>query len=410
METPRHSDIFRDWNLGSHKETVERQDLAKKPAKNWDLTQDFKSSTGDSINPADDFTLTPELHLHFHPIPLAMPPGHSQDADTREAFGEPRKIGGGGGEGPLGLDAIGKPSAPLFPLCGEGIGGFRLISELGRGAFGRVYLAQESGLGNRSVALKITKAEGDEPKLLARLQHTHIVPIHSVHDDPETGLRLMCMPYFGGANLAQVLDATGGSKPGKTAGRSLVEALDIVGKFATSEIVEDANGSRHLSESWSSPGEAVATTASTDRSFSGSLNPLRSILGRIPWWSRASSFQGKNKTRSRFKEGDDRDPVQPARRFLREASFARASAWIAARLAEGLEHAHSRGLLHRDLKPSNILVAADGTPMLLDFNLAADAVHSGDANRAMIGGTLPYMSPEHLDAFNPWRQHPARGR
>ena len=47
--------------------------------------------------------------------------------------------------------------------------------------------------------------------------------------------------------------------------------------------------------------------------------------------------------------------------------------WIVARLAEGLDHAHSRGLLHRDLKPANILLAADGTPMLLDFNLAAES-------------------------------------
>ena len=79
----------------------------------------------------------------------------------------------------------------------------------------------------------------------------------------------------------------------------------------------------------------------------------------------------------------------------------RASAWIAARLAEGLEHAHSRGLLHRDLKPSNILIAADGTPMLLDFNLAADCINPEEGDRAMMGGTLPYMAPEHLDAFNP---------
>ncbi len=93
--------------------------------------------------------------------------------------------------------------------------------------------------------------------------------------------------------------------------------------------------------------------------------------------------------------------MQPARSFLRESSFVRASAWIGARLAEGLEHAHSRGLLHRDLKPSNILIAADGTPMLLDFNLAADCVNPEEGDRAMMGGTLPYMAPEHLDAFNP---------
>ena len=95
---------------------------------------------------------------------------------------------------------------------------------------------------------------------------------------------------------------------------------------------------------------------------------------------------------------------QPSRQFLHGASAIQAAVWIVARLAEGLEHAHSRGLLHRDLKPANILLAADGTPMLLDFNLAADLlpeVGEGEIRRALIGGTLPYMSPEHLDAFNP---------
>src|SRR5206468_3302362 len=99
----------------------------------------------------------------------------------------------------------------------------------------------------------------------------------------------------------------------------------------------------------------------------------------------------------------DPERGQPARQFLRGSDLVRSSAWIAARLAEGLDHAHSRGLLHRDLKPSNVLIAADGTPMLLDFNLAAEALetHPEGGTRAMLGGTLPYMSPEHLDAFNP---------
>ncbi len=42
--------------------------------------------------------------------------------------------------------------------------------------------------------------------------------------------------------------------------------------------------------------------------------------------------------------------------------------------------------------------------MLLDFNLSVDVIPSsddGDIHRALVGGTLPYMSPEHLDAFNP---------
>ena len=68
----------------------------------------------------------------------------------------------------------------------------------------------------------------------------------------------------------------------------------------------------------------------------------------------------------------EEDAASPARQFLRGANGIEAAVWIVARLAEGLDHAHSRGLLHRDLKPANILIAADGTPMLLDFNLAAE--------------------------------------
>ena len=99
-----------------------------------------------------------------------------------------------------------KPAVKLrYPAAGEVIGGFKIIKELGRGAFARVYLAEQTDLAGRPVALKVAEALGDEPQALARLQHTHIVPIHSVHDDPPTKLRLLCMPYFGGANLADVL-------------------------------------------------------------------------------------------------------------------------------------------------------------------------------------------------------------
>ena len=47
-----------------------------------------------------------------------------------------------------------------FPKVGECLGGFRIILELGRGAFARVYLAEEINLGCRPVAIKVSTARG----------------------------------------------------------------------------------------------------------------------------------------------------------------------------------------------------------------------------------------------------------
>ncbi|MBV8488582.1 MAG: hypothetical protein JO161_09915, partial [Planctomycetaceae bacterium] len=96
-------------------------------------------------------------------------------------------------------------STVSFPEVGQTIGGFYLVEELGRGAFARVFLARERQLADRPVALKVTRKGSREPQALARLQHTHIVPVHSHRVDPATGLHLLCMPYFGRITLAQVL-------------------------------------------------------------------------------------------------------------------------------------------------------------------------------------------------------------
>lgn len=96
------------------------------------------------------------------------------------------------------------PNVP-FPEVGQSIDGFRLVQELGRGAFARVYLAEEQRLADRPVALKVARRGSAEPQTLARLQHTHIVPVHSYRTDPATGLHLLCMPYFGRVTLAAIL-------------------------------------------------------------------------------------------------------------------------------------------------------------------------------------------------------------
>lgn len=68
--------------------------------------------------------------------------------------------------------------------------------------------------------------------------------------------------------------------------------------------------------------------------------------------------------------------------------------WIAG-VADGLERAHSEGVLHRDIKPSNLLLSADGRMMLTDFGLAARPADRQGIGRARVG-TPRYLSPERV--------------
>ena len=116
------------------------------------------------------------------------------------------------------------------------------------------------------------------------------------------------MPYFGGASLSAVLKEAGVGSVAVRSGEDLVRALQAV--QAPVPAVEPGG-----------PPETIADDAKVLTILKGYLYP-------------------------------------------------QAVAWIVARLAEGLQHSHSRGVLHRDIKPSNVLLGMDGQPMLLDFNLA----------------------------------------
>lgn len=232
--------------------------------------------------------------------------------------------------GSTAVDHLARDDRPRFPDAGEAVAGFQLVEELGRGSFARVFLARETQLGDRAVALKVSLRGSREPQTLARLQHTHIVPVHSHSVDPATGMHVLCMPYFGRVTLGRLLaEVARGEADGPPSGPDLVAALDRL-----------------------EPADGAASGPS------------------------------------------------PNRQELAARPFARALAWWGARLAEALAHAHERGVLHRDVKPSNVLIAADGTPMLLDFNLAHEEIAPGDAGGpASLGGTVDYMAPEHLEAL-----------
>ena len=74
------------------------------------------------------------------------------------------------------------------------------------------------------------------------------------------------------------------------------------------------------------------------------------------------------------------------------------------RLLDGLDEVHSNGLLHLDIKPANIYLRADGTPVLLDFGAARQALQGeGEYLKGMY--TPGYAAPEQYRGrqdLGPW--------
>jgi serine/threonine-protein kinase len=71
---------------------------------------------------------------------------------------------------------------------------------------------------------------------------------------------------------------------------------------------------------------------------------------------------------------------------------------VVAQVAQGLAHAHARGVIHRDIKPSNVLLTDDGAVKILDFGLAKLVGAASVTATGVSLGTPSYMSPEQVRA------------
>jgi serine/threonine protein kinase/Tfp pilus assembly protein PilF len=273
-----------------------------------------------------------------------------EELDQAVSTSQTREIGPGRAarksSGPVSVALSAVPTE--LPQVGDEFLGFSLLAELGRGAFARVFIAQQGQVAGRLVALKVALGLFAESQTLGQLQHSHIVPIYSYHDG--VPYQAVCMPFLGSTTLADVLADIRSHRSFPNSGRDILSTLNDRRKRSTVRH-DDSN-------------KEVALDDSLPRGIDPLAKPRPTITSCLE---------------------------------LEGMSYVDSILWMGVRLADGLQHAHERGILHRDLKPGNILLTDDGLPMLLDFNLAQDTKQ--DKESSSIGGTLPYMAPEHLKAF-----------
>jgi serine/threonine protein kinase len=212
------------------------------------------------------------------------------------------------------------PLPSEWPAVGSVFCGFHLVAKLGDGAFSRVYLARESALGHRRVALKVTRRTIAEAYTQGRLSHPNIMPLLTAFEDESSRFSVICMPYLGSATLGTLLDAV----------------LD------PNRVLRDGG---------------LLFEAARDVHADGK------IIG------------GSQRKRISFEDA--------VRRMFAE-------------ICGALDFLHEQRIVHRDLKPTNVLLTPDGSPILMDFNLAQDPTNP----ETHFGGTYLYMSPEQLKLLN----------
>jgi serine/threonine protein kinase/WD40 repeat protein len=252
---------------------------------------------------------------------------------------------------------------PEEPVTRECLGDYRIVREVGRGAMGVVYEAEQLSLG-RHVALKVLASVAlrsataierfqREAMAAARLHHTNIVPVFGVGESD--GVRFYVMQFIRGEGIDKVLadvrrlrKLSAGTIDGEP---SIAQSL-VRGRFTA-----DA-------------------TLSTEKSGARSCLAASATVAEPPSAVPLSS--------SALSEGSQDD-------------YYRAIARIEVQAADALGYAHRQRIVHRDIKPSNLLLDLQGTLWITDFGLAkaeglGDLTQSGD-----IVGTLRYMAPERFD-------------
>ena len=237
-------------------------------------------------------------------------------------------------------------------------GDYEIVSEVGRGGMGVVYEAIDRNM-DRSVALKVLPAGlkiheksvvrfRREARIVGKLHHPNIVAVYATGIEDKTPF--IAMELVEGESLEKILER---KRP----------RMDEDTRHLGSRILTGIH--RAFVTRQTTPGSPLTSDGPTEDSRK----------------ARGDSGSG---IPSSIAEMDLRYSISMAETF--------------AGVAEGLQHAHSKGVIHRDLKPSNLILDSEGNLRILDFGLAHLEGQQSLTGSGEILGTPRYMSPEQARA------------
>ena len=235
--------------------------------------------------------------------------------------------------------------APLTPTqaspAPDRIGPYRKLLLLGKGAQGFVYLAEDTRVPGRQVAVKVLTSHATvaddlhrrfkrEAEIASRLEDPGICPVLDMDlDSPEP---YIVMRYVEGKTLASL-----------------------------------------ISSAWESEESTIR-------------DPL----------SAEFRIENSEATTEAQEEGPPSPPTTSSG-IRRQRDWMEIIA-VVEKIARSLHVAHEANIIHRDIKPGNIIISKNGQPVILDFGLARDLGRSTLAQKGQLLGTPYYMSPEQLAA------------
>lgn len=120
---------------------------------------------------------------------------------------------------------------------GDRVGDFYLMSNLGTGAFGSVYLARQESM-QRLVALKVSSDRGTEAQTLAQLDHPNIVRVYDQSRIEDQNLRLLYMQFAPGGTLHAVVKmlSSGDRSSGELLLRAIQESVQKTGLLSSQNV------------------------------------------------------------------------------------------------------------------------------------------------------------------------------